>query len=305
MDKINLSIKIGPLRLKNPILTASGTFGCAEEFADIIDLNRLGGVILKSVTLRPRQGNNTPRIMETPAGMLNSIGLENKGIKHLCEFVLPKLRAYDTAIIVNIAGETTAEYEELAEIVNSQQGVSAIELNISCPNVKKGGMLFGTSAMHAGQLTAKVRAKTALPLIAKLTPNVTDIVEIAKSVYDSGADIVSLTNTFMGMSINWRRRASNLANLTGGLSGACIKPISLRMVQQVAFGLKKPVIGIGGIMNAEDVLEYMCAGASAVEIGTANFLNPAVMMQILDDLPKLLAREKIQDINSIIGTLKV
>ncbi|MBM4314857.1 MAG: dihydroorotate dehydrogenase [Deltaproteobacteria bacterium] len=303
-DSPNLSVTIGRLDLKNPVMTASGTFGYGEEYAPFIDLNRLGAVVVKGLSLEPRSGNPPPRIMETPSGMLNAIGLQNIGVRVFIDEKLPFLREFDTAVVANIFGETVDEYRRVAGILNGAEGVSAIEVNISCPNVKKGGIAFGALPELAAEVTRGVRGETDLPLIVKLTPNVTDITAIAAAVEAAGADAVSLINTLTGMSVDIETRRPHLANVTGGLSGPAIRPVALRMVWQTVRAVKVPVIGIGGIMTASDALEFFIAGATAVQVGTANFVNPTAVLKILDGIEEYLVRHKMADIAELIGSLK-
>ncbi|MBA4421846.1 MAG: dihydroorotate dehydrogenase [Syntrophus sp. (in: bacteria)] len=299
----DLTIAIGSMTLKNPVMTASGTFGYGEEYAPFVDLNRLGAVVVKGLSLEPRSGNPPPRIMETPSGMLNAVGLQNIGVRDFIARKLPFLRRYDTAVIANIFGETVDEYRQVAEILNGTEGIHAIEVNISCPNVKRGGISFGACPDAAAEITRHIRSETDLPLIVKLTPNVTDIAQIALAVEAAGADAVSLINTVTGMSVDIERRRPHLANVTGGLSGPAIRPIALRMVWQVVRAVKVPVIGIGGIMTASDALEFLITGARAVEIGTANFIQPAATMEILDGIKDYMIRHKIGKITELIGSL--
>ncbi|MCX5838830.1 MAG: dihydroorotate dehydrogenase [Deltaproteobacteria bacterium] len=301
---IALGVRIGGLALKNPVMTASGTFGYGEEFAPFCDLNRLGAVVVKGLSLEPRAGNPSPRIMETPCGMLNAIGLQNIGVRAFIADKLPFLRQFNIAVIVNIFGETVDEYRRIAEILNGAEGVHGIEVNISCPNVKKGGVAFGANPDVAADVTKKVRAVTRFPLIVKLTPNVTDITEIALAVEAAGADAVSLINTLTGMSVDIERSRPHLANITGGLSGPAVKPVALRMVWQAVRCLKIPIIGIGGISNAADALEFLIVGATAIEIGTANFIHPAATMGILDGIEAYMIRHGIGRIDELIGSLK-
>jgi len=300
----DLSVTIGGLTLKNPVMTASGTFGYGEEYAAFVDLNRLGAIVVKGLSLEPRDGNPPPRIMETPSGMLNAVGLQNIGVRAFVEKKLPFLRQYDTAVIANIFGETVEEYRRVTEILNGVDGIHAIEVNISCPNVKKGGIAFGARPEAAAEVTRQVRGETDLPLIVKLTPNVTDIAEIALAVEAAGAQAVSLINTLTGMSVDIEQRRPHLANITGGLSGPAIRPVALRMVWQVVRAVKIPVIGIGGIMNAGDALEFLIAGARAVEIGTANFISPSVTIEILNGIGDYLICHGIGKITELIGSLK-
>jgi dihydroorotate dehydrogenase (NAD+) catalytic subunit len=300
----DLSVDIGRLELKNPVMTASGTFGYAKEFESLVDLNRLGAIIVKGLSLYPEKGNPPPRIVETPCGMLNAIGLENVGLERFEKEKLPFLRTIATPVIANIYGKSISDYAQLAARLADMEGVSGIEVNISCPNVNAGGMAFGTDERVAGEVIYAVRRKIAKPLIVKLSPNVTDIVSIAKSVADSGADAVSLINTLAGMAVDIRTRRSKLANITGGLSGPAIKPVALRMVWQTAQQVKIPVIGIGGIATAEDALEFMIAGATAIQVGTANFTNPRTTMDIIDGIRDFLVKNKADKATDIIGTLK-
>jgi dihydroorotate dehydrogenase (NAD+) catalytic subunit len=304
MNPLALGVRIGGLALKNPVMTASGTFGYGEEFAPFWNLNRLGAVVVKGLSLEPRAGNPAPRIMETPCGMLNAIGLQNIGVRAFIDDKLPYLRQFDVAVIANIFGETADEYRRITEILNGAEGVDAIEVNISCPNVKRGGVAFGADPDVAADVTKKVRAVTGLPLIVKLTPNVADITKIALAVEAAGADAVSLINTLTGMSVDIECRRPHLANITGGLSGPAVKPVALRMVWQAVRCLKIPVIGIGGIATASDALEFLITGATAVEIGTANFIHPAATMGILDGIEAYMIRHGIDRIDELIGSLK-
>ena len=286
----DLRVNIGALALKNPVLTASGTFGYGEEFADFIDLTRLGGFIVKGTTLHPREGNPYPRMAETPMGMLNAVGLQNKGVHYFVEHIYPRLKDINTHVIVNVSGSSIEDYSETAAIVNELDNIPAIELNISCPNVKKGGMTFGVQPNAAAEVVSAVRKVYHKTLIVKLTPNVTDITEIAKAVEGAGADSVSLINTMLGMAIDAERRKPLLSTVTGGLSGPCVKPVALRMVWQVAKAVKVPVVGLGGIMSATDAIEFMLAGATAVEIGTANFIDPSITVKVVDGINDYLDR---------------
>ncbi len=299
----DLSVSIGRLKLKNPVMTASGTFGYGEEYAPFVDLNRLGAVVVKGLSLEPRLGNPPPRIMETPSGMLNAVGLQNIGVKAFIAEKLPFLRRYDTAVVANIFGETLEEYRRLAGILDKTEGVSALEVNISCPNVKKGGIAFGARPELAAEVTRAVREETALPVIVKLTPNVTDITEIALAAEEAGADALSLINTLTGMSVDIEKRRPRLANVTGGLSGPAVRPIALRMVWQAVQAVGIPVIGIGGIAAASDALEFIIAGAAAVQVGTANFVNPSCTMEILDGIGRYLERHGISGIAELTGSL--
>lgn len=299
-----LNVKVGGLSLKNPVMTASGTFGYGLEFADFVDLNRLGGFIVKGTTLHPREGNDYPRMAETPQGMLNCVGLQNKGVDYFCEHIYPQLKDIDSNVLVNVSGNTPEDYAECAARIDALPGIPGIELNISCPNVKSGGMAFGVTCEGAASVVKAVRERYHKILIVKLSPNVTDIASIAQAVEAEGADAVSLINTLMGMSIDIERRASRLSIGTGGLSGPCVKPVALRMVWQVARAVQIPVVGLGGIMNATDALEFMMAGATAVEIGTANFIDPAVTVKVIDGMNAWLDDHGVKDIHEIIGCLK-
>lgn len=300
----DLSVDIGRLRLKNPVMTASGTFGYGREFDHLIDLNRLGAIIVKGISLEPSKGNPPPRIIETPCGMLNAIGLENVGLQAFLSEKLPFLKTLDTPVLVNIYGKTIEEYEALASGLDGVDGVRGLEVNISCPNVKAGGVAFGVDPRTAYEVTAAVRRRTDLPLIVKLTPNVTDIAQIARSVEAAGADAVSMINTITGMAVNVHTRRPRLANVTGGLSGPAIKPVALRMVWQTVQVLNIPVIGIGGIMTAEDALEFLVAGAAAVQVGTANFIDPHGTIDIIDGIERFLVDQKIVHLTRIIGSLE-
>ena len=298
---MNTKIKIGKLELKNPVLTASGTFGYGEEFADFIDLNRLGGFIVKGTTLHHREGNPYPRMVETPSGMLNAVGLQNKGIEYFSEHIYPRLKDYNTNVIINVSGSCIDDYVAVCERVNEMEHIAAIELNISCPNVKHGGMAFGTTTQGASQVVSACRKAYDKTLIVKLSPNVTSIADIAMAVEGAGADSVSLTNTFLGMAINTETRRPYLSTITGGLSGACIRPIAVRMVWQVANAVKIPIVGLGGIMNGRDAIEFLLAGATAVELGTANFIDPTVTIKVVDYIEDYMRRHDIEDINDLIG----
>ena len=303
--KPNTRIDIGGLKLKNPVMTASGTFGYGSEFAALIDLNRLGAIIVKGLSLEPSKGNPPLRIVETRCGMLNAIGLENVGLEAFVKEKIPFLQKLTTPTLVNIYGKTKEEYAELAARLEDIEAISGIEVNISCPNVKAGGVAFGAYPQTAAEVVREVRSRTTRPLIVKLSPNVTDVVEIARSVEAAGADSISLINTITGMAIDIESRRPKLANITGGLSGPAIKPIALRMVWQVAQSVKIPVIGVGGIMNATDALEFMIAGAAAVQIGTANFINPRATLDVIEGIESYLIAKEIPDISEIIGSLEV
>ena len=300
-----MRVDIGGIEIKNPVMTASGTFGYASEFEKLIDLNRLGAIVVKGLSLEPSRGNPPPRIVETPCGMLNAIGLENVGLAAFVKEKLPFLRGLDTPVFVNIYGKSTKEYAELAVRLEDIDGVSGIEVNISCPNVKSGGMAFGAYPESAAEVVRAIRKQTTKPLMVKLSPNVTDITKIAKSVAAEGADSISLINTITGMAIDIETRRPKIANITGGLSGPAIKPVALRMVWQVAQAVNVPVIGIGGIMTTKDALEFLIAGAVAVQIGTANFINPHATIDIIDGIEAFMMERNITDIADIIATLKV
>lgn len=302
---MDLSVNIGKLRFKNPVLTASGTFGYGEEFADFLDLERLGGFIVKGTTLNPRDGNPYPRMAETPAGMLNAVGLQNKGVDYFIGHIYPRIKDLDTNVLVNLSGSSIEDYVAAAEKLAGLERVPAIELNISCPNVKAGGMAFGTSCEAAGRVVAAVRRAYPKTLVVKLSPNVTDIASIAKAVEAEGADAVSLINTLLGMAVNAETQRPVLSTVTGGLSGACVKPIALRMVWQVYHAVKVPIIGLGGIMNATDAIEFFLAGATAIQVGTANFINPRVTMEIVDGIAAYLERKNIGSVRELVGQLKV
>lgn len=293
------------LTIKNPVMTASGTFGYGLEYGDFIDLNRLGGVLVKGTTLHPRQGNPYPRMAETPSGMLNAVGLQNKGVDYFCEHIYPTIFAYDTVMIVNVSGSQVEDYIETAEKINALEGIPAIELNISCPNVKEGGMAFGVTCAGAASVVRAVRAVYDKTLIVKLSPNVTDITEIARAVEAEGADSISMINTLLGMAINAEKRRPVLSTITGGLSGPAVKPIALRMVWQTAQVVKVPIIGMGGIASATDAIEFLLAGASAVEVGTYNFVDPSVTTQIVDGIEDYMHRHGFTDIQDLIGALQI
>ena len=297
----DLRVNIGALSLKNPVMTASGTFGYGVEFEDFIDLGGLGGIIVKGTTLKPREGNDYPRMAETASGMLNCVGLQNKGVDYFCEHIYPQIKDIDTNMIVNVSGSSPEDYAECAARIDALEKIPAIELNISCPNVKDGGMAFGVTCQGASSVVKAVRQAYHKTLIVKLSPNVTDIAEIARAVEAEGADSVSLINTLMGMAIDVEKRKKVLSIGTGGLSGPCVKPVALRMVYQVAKAVKIPVVGLGGISTAKDALEFLMAGATAIEIGTANFLDPAVTIKVRDGINEWLDQHGCQDIHEIIG----
>lgn len=300
----DLSVNIAGLKFKNPVTTASGTFGYGDEFLDFIDLGRLGGIFVKAVTGKNRDGNAYPRMAETPAGMLNSVGLQNKGVDHFCREIYPRIKDFDTQIIVNVSGSTLEEYVEVAEKINDLEKIPGIELNISCPNVKQGGMAFGVIPSMSTEVTREVRKVYKKVLMVKLSPNVTNIGEMAKAVVDGGADVITLINTLLGMAIDAERRRPILSTITGGLSGPAIKPVALRMVWQVHKAVNVPIIGLGGIMNATDAIEFMLAGASAVQVGTANFIDPQVSVKIVDGIEAYLQRHRIPAVTDLIGALR-
>lgn len=298
---MNLVVNMGGIQMKNPVTTASGTFGYGSEYAPYIDLNRLGAIVVKGITLQPRAGNPTPRLVETPAGVLNSIGLQNPGVEVFIEELLPRLAGYDLPVIVNIAGETVQDYGRLAARLDREPGVAGIEVNISCPNVKQGGMLFGSDPDMAGEVTGIVKANTGKSVIVKLSPNVTNIVAVAEKVAAAGADALSMINTLLGMSIDVKTRRPVLGNIVGGLSGPAVKPVAVRTVWQVYREVKLPIIGMGGIMTAEDALEFILAGAAAVAVGTANFVNPRATMDVLEGIEKYMTEHGVQNISELVG----
>lgn len=300
---IKLSTQIHNITLKNPVMTASGTFGYGEEFADFIDLGRLGGIVVKGTTGQRRQGNAYPRMAETPAGMLNAVGLQNVGVDTFCAEVYPRIKHFDTNILVNVSGSSIEEYCDVAAKIDALDAIPGIELNISCPNVKQGGMGFGTRPEMAAQVVEAVRRVYHKTLVVKLTPNVTSIVDIAKAVESAGADALSLINTLLGMAVDVERQRPMLSTVTGGLSGPCVKPVAVRCVWQVAHAVQIPVIGMGGIVTAADALEFLMAGAKAIEVGTANFLDPRATVQIVEGLEDYCRRHNISDINEIIGII--
>lgn len=301
----DLKVRVKDLQLKNPVMTASGTFGYGEEYADFVDLNKLGGIIVKGTTINHREGNMYPRMVETPSGMLNAVGLQNKGVNYFINDIYPRIKDLDTEVIVNVSGAKIEDYVAVCEKVNELENIHAIEVNISCPNVKQGGMAFGTTCAGAASVVKAVREAYGKTLIVKLSPNVTNIAEIARAVEAEGADSVSLVNTFLGMAIDVEKRKPYLSTVTGGLSGPCIRPIAVRMVYQVAQAVKVPVIGLGGIMNGRDAIEFLLAGATAIQVGTANFIDPSVTGRIVDEIEEYLNRHNISSINEIIGGLQV
>jgi dihydroorotate dehydrogenase (NAD+) catalytic subunit len=302
---VDLSVQLGKIKLKNPVMTASGTFGYGTEYADFMDLSRIGGIVVKGTTLRERQGNAYPRMAETPSGMLNAVGLQNKGVDYFIKRIYPKIKDINTNIFVNVSGSYIDDYIQTAEMLNELDNVPGIELNISCPNVKEGGMAFGTSCLSASQVVKSVRSVYKKELMVKLSPNVTSISEIAQAVEAEGADSISLINTLLGMAIDAERRKPILSTVTGGLSGPAVKPVALCMVWQVAKAVKIPVVGMGGIMNAQDALEFLIAGASAVQIGTANFIDPSVSEKVVEGIEEYLNRHQISSVKDIIGSLVV
>lgn len=303
MDK--LKVNIGKLELKNPVMTASGTFGYGREFTDFIDLSKLGGIFVKGTTLHDRQGNAYPRMAETPSGMLNAVGLQNKGVDYFVSDIYPEIKDYDTNIIVNVSGSTIEDYAECASRLTDLDKIPAIELNISCPNVKEGGMAFGTSACSAADVVKAVRKVYNKTLIVKLSPNVTDVTEIARAVESEGADAVSLINTLLGMAIDINKRKPVLSTVTGGLSGPCVKPVALRMVWQTYNAVKIPVIGMGGISSWQDAIEFILAGSSAIQIGTYNFIDPTISVQVVDGIKNYLDQNNISNINDLVGALDI
>ena len=301
----DLKVNIGQLQMANPVMTASGTFGYGLEFEDFVDLEKIGGIIVKGTTLLPREGNPYPRMAETPMGMLNAVGLQNKGVHYFVDSIYPKIKDIGTNMIVNVSGSQIEDYAETARIINELDRIPAIELNISCPNVKQGGMAFGVSPQGAAEVVSAVRKVYDKTLIVKLSPNVTNIAEIALAVEAAGADSVSLINTLLGMAIDAEKRRPVLSTVTGGMSGAAVKPIALRMVWQVAKAVKIPVIGLGGIMNWKDAVEFLLAGASAIEIGTANFIDPAVTMKVAEGINAYLDRHGFASVKDIVGALEI
>jgi dihydroorotate dehydrogenase (NAD+) catalytic subunit len=308
IDKTCLKAEIAGIKLKNPVMTASGTFGYGQEYAPFVDLNRLGAIILKGITLKPKRGNPPPRVIETPSGMLNAIGLQNVGVEVLIKEKLPYFKKFNTPVIINISGDTIEEYLELTRRlgeVSKEMGVAGLEVNISCPNVKKGGMAWGTDARATYEIVSRIRKVTALPLIVKLTPNVTDIKIIAQAAEEAGANALSLINTLVGMAVDIGSRKPKLANISGGLSGPAVKPVALWLVWQVFQTVNIPIIGIGGMIKVEDALEFIIAGARAIEIGTANFVNPRVTIEIIEGIEKYLTENNIKDINELVGSMKI
>lgn len=301
----DLRVNIGSLDLQNPVMTASGTFGYAREFEKLVNLHRLGGVVVKGISLAPRAGNPPPRIVETPCGMLNAIGLQNVGVKRFIDEKMTYLRGINVPVIVNILGDTVEEYREITRMLADTEGIAALEVNISCPNVKKGGVAFGNDPRMAAAVTSAVKEVSSVPVMVKLSPNVSDVTLVARAVEDAGADSVSLINTLIGMAIDLERRKPVLANVIGGLSGPAVKPVALRMVYQVAQVVKIPVIGIGGIDCTEDALEFLLAGASAIQVGTANFVNPRVSEDIVEGMSSYIKRNRLDSIRDLIGALEV
>jgi dihydroorotate dehydrogenase (NAD+) catalytic subunit len=301
---MNLAVNIAGLEFKNPVTTASGTFGYGEEFHDFMDVGRLGGIFIKAVTGSNREGNAYPRMAETASGMLNSVGLQNKGVAWFVKEIYPRIRKFDTHVIVNVSGSTVEEYVAVAGQINELEDIPAIELNISCPNVKQGGMAFGTVPSMSAEVTRAVRDVYKKTLMVKLSPNVTSITEMAKAVVDGGADVITLINTLLGMAIDAEKQRPVLSTITGGLSGPAIKPVALRMVWQVSKAVKVPVIGLGGIMNATDAIEFLLAGASAIQVGTASFIDPQASVKIVDGIREYMTCHRISDVNQLIGALK-
>lgn len=301
---VNLEVKLKDLVLKNPVMTASGTFGYGEEFEDFIDIDQLGGILVKGTTRHHREGNPYPRMAETPSGMLNAVGLQNKGVEYFCDKIYPKINHYDTNILVNVSGSVIEDYVETAAMINDLDKIPAIELNISCPNVKEGGMAFGTSCSSAAEVVKAVRNVYKKHLMVKLSPNVTDITEIAKAVEAEGADSVSLINTLLGMAIDSETRKPLLSTVTGGLSGPAVKPVALRMVWQVFNAVNIPIVGLGGIMNAKDAIEFILAGSSAIQIGTANFIDPCVTEKVVKGIKEYMIRHQVDNVTDLIGALK-
>jgi dihydroorotate dehydrogenase (NAD+) catalytic subunit len=301
----DLSVNIGNLKMSNPVMTASGTFGYGLEFQDFVDLEKIGGIIVKGTTLHHREGNPYPRMAETPMGMLNAVGLQNKGVHYFVDHIYPQIKDIKTNMIVNVSGSQVEDYAETARIINELENIPAIELNISCPNVKQGGMAFGVTSHGAAEVVSAVRKVYNKTLIVKLSPNVTDITEIARAAEGAGADSVSLINTLLGMAIDAEKRKPILSTVTGGMSGAAVKPIALRMVWQVAKAVKIPVVGLGGIMNWKDAVEFLLAGASAIQIGTANFIDPAITVKVAEGINDYLNRHGYSSVRDIIGALEV
>jgi len=306
--KPRLEVEVGGIRMKNPVMTASGTFGYGEEFSPFIDLDKLGAIVLKGISLKPKRGNPPPRIIETPSGILNAIGLQNVGVEVLINKKLPYLQKFTTPVIINIFGDTLEEYVELArklDNISQEKGIAGLEINISCPNVQKGGIVWGTEAQLTYKVVNNIRKVTTLPLIVKLSPNVTDIKVIAQAAEEAGADVLSLINTLVGMAVDVSLRRPKLANISGGLSGPAVKPVALWMVWQVFQTVNIPIIGMGGIMKAQDALEFIITGARAVSIGTANLVNPKAAIEIIKGIEEYLVENKIKDINELVGSLKI
>lgn len=302
-NRVSLEVNVAGIRMRTPVMVASGTFGYGSEYVDFVDLNQLGAIVVKGITSEPWAGNPMQRIIETPSGMLNAIGLQNVGVDAFISEKLPYLRDFDVPVVVNVCGETLEEYCEVTEKLDAAEGVAAIELNISCPNLDCGGMSFGVDSRLASELVNDVRERTGLPLLVKLSPNVTDIAEIARAVEDTGADGLSVINTLLGMAIDAKTRRPQLANLTGGLSGPAIKPIALRMVWQVYNAVKIPIVGMGGIMTGEDAVEFFIAGASAVAVGTANFVNPRASLDVTDGIREYLEEHGVDSVKELVGSL--
>ena len=302
---VNIAVDLNGLALKNPVMTASGTFGFGEEFLDFIDVSALGGIVVKGTTGKHREGNAYPRMAETPYGMLNAVGLQNKGVDHFCDVIYPRIQSIGTNKLVNVSGSTIEEYVEVAEKINALEGIPGIELNISCPNVKEGGMAFGTSCPSAVSVVKAVRKVYQKHLMVKLSPNVTNIAEIALGVEGAGADSVSLINTLLGMAINAKTRKPVLSTITGGLSGPAVKPVALRMVWQVSQAVKVPVVGMGGIQDATDAIEFLLAGATAIQVGTANFVDPTITIKIIEGITRYLEEHNMANVSELIGGMIV
>ena len=302
-DHVSLEVNVAGIRMRTPVMVASGTFGYGSEYVDFVDLNQLGAIVVKGITSVPWRGNPMPRIMETPSGMLNAIGLQNVGVDGFISEKLPYLRNFDVPVVVNVCGETLEEYCEVVEKLSGTEGIAAVELNISCPNLDCGGMSFGVDPRLANELVSAVRTKTGLPLLVKLSPNVTDIAAIARAIEEAGADALSAINTLLGMAIDAKTRRPELANLTGGLSGPAIKPVALRMVWQVYNAVKIPIIGMGGIMSGEDAIEFFIAGASAVGVGTASFVNPRASLDVTDGIREYLEKQGCNSVKELVGSL--
>lgn len=300
---MNLEVQIGKIKMKNPVMTASGTFGFGQELSDLVDLNRLGAIVVKGTSLESWKGNPYPRTCETPAGMLNAIGLQNDGVHNFVKEKLPFLRQFDVPVIVNVVGHSLEEYAEVARILDDAEGVAGLEINISCPNVKEGCLVFGSTAEGAAKVVSAVRRNTSLTVITKLSPNVSDVVEIAHAAVDAGSDALSLINTLLGVAIDAKKRKFKLANITGGLSGPAVKPVALRMVWQVAQAVKVPIVGMGGIVTGEDAVEFILAGATAVAVGTGTFITPTATMNVIEGIESYMREQKVNDVSELIGAV--